>query len=65
MKTAYIGGILLDGTKDMVPQKGKTVIVENGRIKEILSAEIFLDSLGHKANTADVDAALDRVNREL
>ena len=34
MKTAYIGGILLDGTKDMVPQKGKTVIVENGRIAD-------------------------------
>jgi hypothetical protein len=33
--------------------------------KEILSAEVFLDSLGHKANTADIDAALDRVNREL
>ncbi len=33
--------------------------------REILSAEVFLDSLGHKANTVDVDAALDRVNREL
>ena len=44
MKTAYIGGILLDGTKDMVPQKGKTVIVENGRITAILSAEELVPS---------------------
>ena len=44
MKTAYIGGILLDGTKDMVPQKGKTVIVENGRIASILSAEELVPS---------------------
>ena len=35
MKTAYIGGIILDGTKDMVPQRDKTVIVKNGRIEEI------------------------------
>lgn len=44
MKTAYIGGIILDGTKDMVPQKGKTVIVENGRIADILSADELLPS---------------------
>ena len=44
MKTAYIGGILLDGTKDMVPQKGKTVIVENGRIAAILSADELVPS---------------------
>ncbi|MBQ9033189.1 MAG: amidohydrolase family protein [Lachnospiraceae bacterium] len=44
MKTAYIGGIILDGTKDMVPQKGKTVIVENGRISAILSADELVPS---------------------
>ena len=44
MKTAYIGGILLDGTKDMVPQKGKTVIVENGRIADIISADELVPS---------------------
>ncbi len=44
MKTAYIGGIILDGTKEMVPQKGKTVIVENGRIASIISSEQLLPS---------------------
>ena len=44
MKTAYIGGIILDGTKDMAPQRGKTVIVENGRISAILSAGDLLPS---------------------
>ena len=44
MKTAYIGGIILDGTKDMTAQRGKTVIVENGRIAEIISADALLPS---------------------
>ena len=44
MKTAYINGILLDGTKDMVPQKGKTVIVENGRITDIISSDELVPS---------------------
>ena len=44
MKTAYIGGIILDGTRDMVPQKGKTVIVENGRIADIISADELVPS---------------------
>ena len=44
MKTAYIGGILLDGTKDMAPQKRKTVIVENGRIADIISADELVPS---------------------
>ena len=44
MKTAYIGGIILDGTKDMEPQRGKTVIVENGRIAEIRPAGELLPS---------------------
>lgn len=44
MKTAYIGGIILDGTRDMEPQRGKTVIVENGRIAEIRPAGELLPS---------------------
>ena len=44
MKTAYIGGIILDGTKDMEPQKDRTVIVENGRITAILSSKDLLPS---------------------
>ena len=44
MKTAYIGGIILDGTKEMTAQKGKTVIVENGRIADIISADGLLPS---------------------
>ena len=44
MKTAYIGGILLDGTKDMVPQNGMSVVVENGRITDVLTAEEMLPS---------------------
>ena len=44
MKTAYIGGIILDGTRDMEPQRGKTVIVENGRIAAILPAGDLLPS---------------------
>ena len=44
MKTAYIGGIILDGTKDMVPQEGKTVIVENGRIAKVISAQELVPS---------------------
>ncbi|MDO4983587.1 MAG: amidohydrolase family protein [Eubacteriales bacterium] len=35
MKTAYCNGIILDGTKNMVPQYGKTVFVENGIITGI------------------------------
>lgn len=33
--------------------------------KEILSAEVFLDSLGPKVATADIDAELGRIEREL
>ncbi|MCR5299711.1 MAG: hypothetical protein K6D92_02300 [Erysipelotrichaceae bacterium] len=36
MKYAFVNGILLDGTKDMAPAAGKTVLVENGKIKDIL-----------------------------
>lgn len=33
--------------------------------REILSAEVFLDSFGTKVDTADIDAELERVNQEL
>ena len=33
--------------------------------KEILSAEVFLNSFGRKVDTADIDAELERVNQEL
>lgn len=36
-RTAYIGGILLDGTEKMRPQPGQVVLVENGRIAGIQS----------------------------
>lgn len=32
MKTAYINGILLDGTKEMTPQDGKVILTENQQI---------------------------------
>ncbi|XCP85150.1 amidohydrolase family protein [Roseburia hominis] len=35
MKTTYIHATLLDGTEHMTPQKDMTVVVENGKIKEI------------------------------
>ena len=41
MKTAYINGFILDGTADMQPRRG-TVLVENGRIAEILSPDALL-----------------------
>lgn len=44
MKTAYIGGILLDGTREMTAQPNKTVIVENGRIVDIRSADDLIPS---------------------
>lgn len=34
---AYINGILLDGSEDMTPQYGKTVLVKNGKIEAILN----------------------------
>ena len=43
MKTAYIGGIILNGTEDMKPEH-MSVIVENGRIVEILPADGLLPS---------------------
>lgn len=39
MKEAFTNCIILDGTKDMVPVRGKTVLVDNGIIKEISSSD--------------------------
>lgn len=36
MKYAFRNGILLDGTKDMVPVSGKAVLVDNDRITDIV-----------------------------
>ena len=36
MKTAFIGGIILDGTENMVPQSGKAILTENGVISDIV-----------------------------
>jgi imidazolonepropionase-like amidohydrolase len=36
MKTAYTDGIILNGKEDMTEQKGYTVVVDQGRIVNIL-----------------------------
>lgn len=41
MKTAYINGFILDGTADMQPRR-ETVIVENGKITDLLPAGALL-----------------------
>lgn len=40
MKQACINGIILDGTKDMVPVAGKVLIIENGIIVQIADAGV-------------------------
>ena len=45
MKTeAYINGIILDGSRDMVPQTGKTLIVSDGKITAIQNSTEQLPS---------------------
>ncbi len=36
MKRAFVGGIILDGTENMIPQSGKAIITENGVITDIV-----------------------------
>ena len=36
MKRAFVGGIILDRTENMIPQSGKAVITENGIITDII-----------------------------
>ena len=45
MKTeAYINGIILDGSRDMVPQTGKTLIVSDGKITAVQNSSDPLPS---------------------
>ena len=37
MKLAFVGGVLLDGTKDMVPQTNKVVLVDGEKIEDIVN----------------------------
>lgn len=39
MKKAFINGIILDGTKDMEPQKNRVIVVEDGKITAIVDKE--------------------------
>ena len=41
MKYAFTNGIILDGTKDMVPQTGKTVLVEDDKIVDIIGGNHY------------------------
>lgn len=43
MRYALINGIILDGTKDMEPVKGKTIFVEDGIIKKITDTDDGID----------------------
>lgn len=43
MKKAFINGIIIDGTKDMVPVSGKTIIVENKKIVDITDSRNIND----------------------
>jgi len=38
MKYAFVNGIVLDGTKNMVPVTGKAVLIEDGKIKDIVES---------------------------
>ena len=35
MKNAYINGILLDGSENMIPQKGKIIFTDGSKIEKI------------------------------
>lgn len=39
MKEAFVDGVLLDGRQDMVPQKDRVVLVEDGKITGIVDKE--------------------------
>ena len=44
MKRAYTNGILLDGTEQMEPVRGKVLLTENDKITAIADAGVSLDS---------------------
>lgn len=55
MKTAYTDGIILNGKEDMTEQKGYTVVVDQGRIVNILPpADSFLPTARSSACTAAI-----------
>ena len=39
MKEAFVDGVLLDGRQDMVPQKDRVVLVEDGKRTGLLDKE--------------------------
>ncbi len=41
MKVAYINGIILDGSENMEPTKGKAILTDGEKIEKIISAEKF------------------------
>mgnify|MGYP000230848464 CR=1 FL=1 len=43
MKRAYTNGILLDGTEQMEPVRGKVLLTENDKITAIADASVSLD----------------------
>ena len=36
MKRAFVNGIILDGTENMIPQHKKAILVDGGVIKDIV-----------------------------
>ena len=50
MKHAYINGIILDGSENMVPQKDKIIFTDGGKIEKIAEA----DSAGADLNGYEV-----------
>ena len=38
MRNAYINGIILDGTENMVPQQGKIIFTDGSKIEKIADA---------------------------
>ncbi|MCR4856131.1 MAG: amidohydrolase family protein, partial [Erysipelotrichaceae bacterium] len=43
MKYAFMNGIILDGSRDMEPVRGKTILVKDDRIEDIVSDEGSFD----------------------
>ena len=39
MKYAFTNGVILDGTKEMTPVKGKTILTSGEKIEAIVTAE--------------------------
>lgn len=52
MKYAYINGIILDGSKDMVPQEGKMILTDGEKIEGIVLPK---DENGNEVNLKDYE----------